>query len=137
MKPKYIITVPHSGTTSLRKMLEARFDERIKWTHCEKIYEVAVPRISVEHDVITTFREPELVAASWSRRQPGGWTARNERRWVANWTRWRMFVERSANVFTMDELTEHENADPFLSHLMPGIPIDLLRYAEECANVLR
>lgn len=138
MKPTYIITVPHSGTTSLLAMYLER-NIRCKSTHCEKVYEIAIPRILEEFHVVTTFREPRLVAASWARRQHGGFDKpQTSRRWMANWTRWKMLVEGGANVYTMDELDKHENADPYIR---PGaiymVPKHLLDFAEECASVLR
>lgn len=110
-KPLYVIPVPHSGSTSLRAMLTSR-NLPHRWTHCEKIYEIAIPRIRDEYQIVTTLRDPYKVAASWANRQPGGFrTPRNIRRWFANWKRWSMLSLPPANVITMEELDRHENAD--------------------------
>ena len=132
MKPVFLITIPHTGTMSLKKVFDDNGLE-YRFTHFEKIFEISIPRIRVENQIITTYRDPELVAASWTNRQPGGFNPRNARRWVANWTRWKMFVEAGAQVFTMDDLSEHENRNPH-PRKPTDIPYDLLNYAQECAD---
>ena len=106
-KPVYLITVPHTGTHSARMML----DSMAIWyrqTHFQQIHEIAIDRILDENNVITTYRDPFLCAASWanwdkiSRRQA-------VRRFKGNWTRWGLMVPHAVKVIAMDEMNFHAN----------------------------
>lgn len=111
MKQPYLITVPHAGTTTVRDMMQSRNMEP-RWTHCEKIHEVAIPRILDENYVVTTLRDPCLVACSWVNRQAGGLESpRNQRRWIANWTRWALFVAGGAKLIDITTIDTVKNAD--------------------------
>lgn len=103
----YILTVPHSGTTSARKLLDT-WETPYSFNHFEKIPEVVLPRILEEFNVLTTLRDPYMVAASWANTFGWGMPA-VMRRWKANWTRWGIVAPRATKLLTMQDLPDNLN----------------------------
>lgn len=136
MKPVYVITIPHSGTHSLRAGFQ---NVEHRWTHCEQVYEIAIPRLLDENEVITTFRDPTLVLQSWVNRQPHAPDSPIfERRWRANWKRWGLLLDGGATVIDINDLKHHENADPRkVVRSVLDLRHDLIEFAWGYASALR
>jgi hypothetical protein len=99
-------TVPHSVTTSARMMLD-KMPFKYKFTHCEKLMEPKLGEIIDEFNIITTYRDPYLVAASWVNRRP--LDSIRSRHWIANWKRWAILAPHAVKVFRIKDLTVHKN----------------------------
>lgn len=109
-KKTYFLTVPHTFTNSTRMLLDKE-SIKYRFTHFEKIYEIKIDGVLKDHNVITTYRDPFLVAASWANRMK--WNALRKRRFMGNWTRWGLVVPHAVKIYVIDDMIYWKNKGTF------------------------
>lgn len=108
-KGVYLLTVPGAYTTSTRALLD-QAGISYRQTHFQQIPEVWIEKILDDFNLITTYRNPYEVGATWANRRKLDPQAM--RQWKSNWVRWGIMVKAAAKVVEHSDLTEHLNRNP-------------------------
>lgn len=135
-----ICTIPHSGTSSLHEM-----KPEYRTTHCGK--EIIKECSKKDVDLLTTYRDPKRIAASWYNRGLLGSEADKET-WRYRWDSYRTLLN-TAKVYTMNDLNCKLNTvkDKYGLHAMLDnndmdkyysiIDKDLIDHAYDCSTGAR
>ncbi len=94
-----LTTVPHTGTQYMRRLLS---ECEMKQTHCDP--ETVLEAQSGEFEVITTYRSPVRVAASWANRDK--FINDQERPdWFRHWSCWAEILELKPLIYNVSDFT--------------------------------
>jgi len=103
-----VSTVWHTGTHSLVKHRwgdahGAYLNDEIRWLHCIESVKDLLP---VTTKAVTTYRQPERVAAAWinrNKKQPC-FSSSNETGWMEQWRIWAKIIVPMAEVVSVNDL---------------------------------
>ena len=124
----FLVTVMHTGSMSLKK---AHPD--LEHRHCDA---ESLQRVREGEKAITTYRDPELVAATWHRH---GWFDHKKfwGMWFLQWWFYRKILENAnIEVIPTESLDHHINAHPDNIAIAPLDP-ELAEFAYECSTEAR
>ena len=143
MKDLFVSTIWHTGSHSVVEMLkEEDPGRRVVLHHCNKTAE-AIAR-GGEHEVITTFRDPYRIAASWINRDR---LKTYPREWHTQWDHWSR-IAPLAKIYRTDSLTKKLNThkDTYQLHAAldrgdletfhQRVPIAYIDYAKRIVNIV-
>jgi len=98
-----LTTIPHTGTQYMRRLLSQGGDGgNVRQTHCDP--ESVLEAQSGRYEVITTYRSPVRVAASWGNRDKFS-NGQKRPDWFRHWSCWAEILKDKPLIYRVDEFT--------------------------------
>jgi len=121
----FLVTVMHTGTTSLKKQ-----HPDCEHRHCD---ETALARVKSGEQTLTTYRDPDKVVESWLNR---GWFEHEKfkKMWYSQWEHYAALANMdNVEVIQMKDLEHHLNHVEEADNEGYFLNNDMINYAHECS----